>query len=135
MYCFIDSNIWLYAFIEGQDREKTQQAQALIGAHEPVVSTQVVNEVCVNLIRQADFTEADIRELVASFYERYPVYGWSRGMLLRASRLRERYSLSFWDSHIVAAAFEADVGRLYSEDMQNGMVIEKQLEIVNPFEL
>jgi predicted nucleic acid-binding protein len=66
MRCFIDSNVWLYAFIEGQDRAKTVKASALIRANEPVVSTQVVNETCVNLLRRAAFTEEDVRGVVAS---------------------------------------------------------------------
>lgn len=134
MDCFIDSNVWLYAFIEGQAEEKTVTARALIEEHAPVLSTQVVNEVCINLIKQAGFSEEEVRALIASFYRRYPVYGLSQDLLLQASTLRERYSLSFWDSMIVSAALEAEVEQLYSEDMQNGLVVNERLEIVNPFE-
>jgi predicted nucleic acid-binding protein len=35
-----------------------------------------------------------------------------------ASRLRQQYSFSFWDSLIIASALEAGVTLLYSEDMQ-----------------
>jgi predicted nucleic acid-binding protein len=36
-------------------------------------------------------------------------------LLLAASGLRERYSLSFWDSMIVASSLLAGVGVLYKE--------------------
>ena len=134
MNCFIDSNIWLYGFIEGQDPAKTEKARVLIAESAPSVSTQVINEVCVNLIKQSVFTEPEARDLVASFYARYPVYTLTQAILLRASRLRQRYALSFWDSMIVSAAREAEVETLYSEDMQHGLVVEERLEIVNPFE-
>ena len=127
----------LAAFIEGQDRGKTEQASALIEANEPSVSTQIVNETCVNLVRRAGFTagftEAEVRETIASFYRRYPVYQLTQATLVNASELRERYSLSFWDSVIVLAALEAGVPRLYSEDMQDGLIVDGRLEIINLF--
>jgi len=41
--------------------------------------------------------------------------------------------LSFWDSLIVASALSADVDILYSEDMQNGLIIAEKLQIINTF--
>jgi len=130
---FFDTNIWLYAFIETDDPRKPRASRALIQASEPVVSTQVINEVCVNLLRRARFNEEQIVRLIAAFYEKYPVVELNRSILLTASDLRRRYALSYWDSTIVAAALYADVPVLYSEDMQNGLVIERRLEIRNPF--
>jgi predicted nucleic acid-binding protein len=34
---------------------------------------------------------------------------------------------------IIAAAIQADCQRLYSEDLQHKQVIDKKLQIVNPF--
>jgi len=47
--------------------------------------------------------------------------------------LRDKYKLSFWDSIIVASALQGGAVRLYSEDMQNGLVVENKLTIINPF--
>jgi predicted nucleic acid-binding protein len=47
--------------------------------------------------------------------------------------LRGHYSLSFWDGLIVASAVLGEASILYSEDMQNGLIIENTLQIVNPF--
>jgi predicted nucleic acid-binding protein len=47
--------------------------------------------------------------------------------------LREEYSLSFWDSLIVSAAFLAGAEIIYSEDMQDGLVIRESLQVINPF--
>jgi len=131
--CFIDTNIWLYAFIETDDSVKCATARTLIQETEPVLSTQVLNEVCVNLLRRANFTEEQVRRLIESFYEKYPVIELNRSVLLTASRLRQRYSLSFWDSTIVASALGAGVSILYSEDMQHGLTIEERLQVLNPF--
>lgn len=131
--CFIDTNIWLYAFIEGEDAEKTRKAKQVIAAHEVTLGTQVINEVCVNLLRDADFTEERLRELIADMYNTYHVVELNRPAQVKASELRERYHLSFWDSTIVANALLSDVPLLYSEDMHNGLVIEDKMTIYNPF--
>jgi len=125
--CFIDTNIWLYAFIEADDTTKSGIARALIQESEPVVSVQVINEVCVNLLRR------QIGQLIESFYEKCRVVELTESGLLIASQLRQRYALSFWDSTIVATALNAGVPVLYSEDMQHGLTIEGRLQIRNPF--
>lgn len=48
-------------------------------------------------------------------------------------RLAERHGFSIYDSFIVAAALAADCDTLWSEDMQDGMLVEGRLRIVNPF--
>jgi len=131
--CFIDSNIWLYAFIQGNTPSKTAISRTLIETSRPIISTQVINEVCVNLLRRAKFSEEQIQHLITSFYQKYPVLDLNLPILLLASRLRQHYSLSFWDSAIVAGALSGGVPVLYSEDMQHGLVVEGQLEIRNPF--
>ncbi len=42
-------------------------------------------------------------------------------------------NLQVFDSKIIAAALVAGCSILYSEDMQNGLVIDNRLTIVNPF--
>lgn len=46
--------------------------------------------------------------------------------------LNTRYSLSHWDSMLVAACIEAGVTTLYSEDMADGADYDG-VRIVNPF--
>lgn len=130
--CFIDTNIWLYAFTD-DDTLKKEVAQALIKTSLPVVSVQVINETCVNLIKRAKFPEAKISELIETFYQRYDVIDVQKGLLITASQLRQEYALSYWDSIIVAAALASGVKALYSEDMQDGLVIHENLKIINPF--
>jgi predicted nucleic acid-binding protein len=129
---FIDTNIWLYAFLDTGDAEKSSRAKEILTQTEPVLSVQVINEICVNLIKKANFTEEQISHLVEGLYEKYPIVEMDEGILLDASQLRQEYALSFWDSMVVACALAADAKILYSEDMQNGLVIREALEIKNP---
>ena len=87
--CFVDTNIWLYAFIEGEDRQKTARAKELLEASRMlIVSTQVINEVCVNLLKKAQFSEQQVQQLIESFYAKYMVIELSKALLLKASALR-----------------------------------------------
>ena len=129
---FIDTNVWLYALVEG-DPVKSAPAASLLQRSSIAVSVQVINEVCVNLIRKASFRESDVRALIDSFYVKCLVVTLNKQVLLRASELRDRYSLSFWDSTVVASALHCQVTTLYSEDMQHRLLVNDTLRIVNPF--
>jgi predicted nucleic acid-binding protein len=50
-----------------------------------------------------------------------------------ALALAQRHGFAFYDALIVASALKGRCEVLYSEDMQDGLVIEDRLRIVNPF--
>ena len=129
---FIDTNIWLYAFLDTGESEKSSRAKQLFQQKEPMLSVQVVNEICVNLIKKASFSEEQISQLIEALYEKYPVVEMDENILLTASQLRQEYAFSFWDSMVVACALAANAKFLYSEDMQDGQVVRGVLQIINP---
>ncbi|CAC5339797.1 MULTISPECIES: PIN domain-containing protein [Planktothrix] len=136
---FIDTNIWLYRLfddqrIEAQERERKQNiAISITNQSNLMISTQVINEISVNLIKKAKFDENQIKAVIQSLYNRCQVLEFSLTILESASDLRLNYNLSFWDSLIVASALSGGGNTLYSEDMQNGLIISQQLTIINPF--
>lgn len=101
---FVDSNIWLSAFIQSQDTNKHKIANQLVQSENIFVSTQVINEVCVSLLKKATFSEQQIYVLVSAFYQTYTVIELNIDILLKASDLRNNYLFSFWDSLITATA-------------------------------
>ena len=88
---------------------------------------------CLKLIKKAKFDENQIKAVIQSLYNRCQVLEFSLTILESASDLRLNYNLSFWDSLIVASALSGGGNTLYSEDMQNGLIISQQLTIINPF--
>ncbi|OHX34812.1 hypothetical protein BJL95_12065 [Methylomonas sp. LWB] len=128
---FVDSNVWLYAFMD-ESSPKHQQALTVIAQPGVTLSTQVVNEVCNNLLRKAGYTEQEIRQTVENFRQRYPIHAVTLDDVRRASELRESFSLSYWDSLVVASAIAADCRIIYSEDMHHGLNING-LQLLNPF--
>jgi predicted nucleic acid-binding protein len=135
--CFVDSNIWLYRFIlnpsDPSAIQKQQIATSITSQENILVSTQVINEVCANLIRKASFDNSQIQNLIEEFAEGCEILPVSIETLQYAAKLRDRYLLSFWDSLIVASAVLGEASILYSEDMQSGLIIDNTLQIVNPF--
>jgi predicted nucleic acid-binding protein len=129
---FIDTNIWLYAFLDTGEVEKSARAKKLLAETEPILSVQVINEICVNLIKKAGFSEEQISQLIEAIYQKYPVVEMDENILLTASELRQEYSLSFWDSMVAACALVVEAETLYSEDMQDGLIIREKLEVNNP---
>ena len=131
--CFIDTNVWLYAFIRFDDSGRHETAKSLIETAKIVTSFQVINELCVNLLKKTNLKEPDISGIISSFYNRYEVIESGQLLLQRATDLRSNFNFSYWDSLIVAAALMSDAKTLYTEDMHNGLVIDKALTLVNPF--
>ena len=130
---FIYTNIWLYSFIQSQNTEKTEIARTIIKECEIVVSTQIINEMCVNLIKKVNFSEKKIRNLIESLYRKYTVFELSKDILLKSSNIRANHTFSFWDSVVTASALDCDADYLISEDMQDGFNLENKLTIINPF--
>lgn len=61
---FLDTNIWLYAFLKTDEGNKQKIARSLIESNRIVISNQVINEVCVNLIKKASLEEERIEQLI-----------------------------------------------------------------------
>lgn len=131
---FVDSNIWLYALLREQDDRKEQIAVQLLQGIHPVISFQVIQEVCFNLLKKKKSTVSDVNTVIQGFEQDCKIAGISVPTIRDALSLGQRYSLSFWDSLIVACALQSGATTLYSEDMHDGLVIDKQLTIRNPFQ-
>lgn len=130
---FIDTNIWLYRLFDDLRIEATERnrkrtiAIAITEKASPIVSTQVINEISSNLLKKEKFDEEQIKSVIRSLYNRCQVIESNLTIFENASDLRSQYYLSFWDSLIVASALFAGATILYSEDMQDGLVIANQL--------
>lgn len=104
-------------------------------AEEPdiCISSQVVNEVLSNILKKKIGTEDYVRKLNDHLYSDYIVLEVLHEDARTASELRGEYFFSYWDSLIVATALRANAEILYSEDMQDGLVIRGKTQIKNPF--
>lgn len=127
---FFDTNIVLY-LLSG-DNVKADRAEELL-AIGGIISVQVLNEFTSVALKKLRMSWPEIRDVLAQVRAVCPVEGLSLDTHDRAVQVAERYGLSFYDALIVAAALIAGCSTLYSEDLQDGQVIERQLTISNPF--
>ncbi len=127
---FADTNLFVYA--EAQDPIKALKALAIIEIS-PVISTQVINETVSVLTKKYAFSLSEAHEIAESLLDLCEVVAVDAQTIRKAIALAKQYSLSHWDSLIVAAALLADCATLYSEDMQHGQIFEGTLSVVNPF--
>jgi predicted nucleic acid-binding protein len=133
---FVDSNILVYAY-DQNGGVKSVRAQELLTElwqeKRGVLSTQVLEEFCVNVRRkfQKPLTVEEIRGSIL-VYRKWHMVVNSADSILRALDLEQRYQLSFWDALIVQAAESAGCEVLYSEDFSHGQEYEGVLA-VNPF--
>jgi len=131
---FVDSNLWIYLFLQDK-RDKYLTVRDLLEKFNKentiTISYQVLNEVAVNL-KKKGFSEEKLRTIIKIMEEVTIVIDFSIDILLNASEIREKHSISFWDSLIIACSIAANCKILYSEDMQDGWEVEG-LSIINPF--
>jgi len=133
---FLDSNILVYSSLQ-DNKEKHDIVLNLwkqLEGNFIFVSTQVVNEVYVSLLRHA-LTDKDIQNIVLKIIDVCNVSVITIDSIKSAWKLKKQYNLSYWDSLIVASAMENNCDILYSEDMQDRQTLEDKLKIINPFKL
>ena len=133
---FVDTNILMYAH-DTSAGEKHERAKALVEElwrdRTGVVSTQVLQELAVNLRRKAarPLDAKATREVVADYLTWHIVVNGGDS-ILEALELETRYQISFWDALVVQAAQSAGTQVLYSEDLSDDQLYGP-VRVINPF--
>ena len=127
---FLDTNVLLYLL--SADSAKADRAESLL-ADGGTVSVQVLNEFASVALRKLDMPLAELREILEPVRSVCRVEPVTEDTHDRALALVERYGFSLCDAMLIAAALSAGCTRLYSEDLQHGQLINRQLRILNPF--
>jgi len=128
---FIDTNVALY-LIDLNDTHKKQTAISIV-REVPFISPQVVFE-CLNVCMRKHKMDRESASLFVKWLSSVSLIQPENTSVVNTSLfVMNRYQLQPFDAKIVASALEAGCNILYSEDMQNGLVIENRLRIINPF--
>jgi predicted nucleic acid-binding protein len=99
----------------------------------PVVSSQVISEYLNVMRKKFKIEKKDLMRICSLWLGKCTVQPVILSTIKLAQDLVITYDFQIFDGIIVAAALEANCDILYSEDMQNGQIIENMLKIVNPF--
>lgn len=129
---FLDTNVLIYAFT---DDRRSHKAQELL-ARGCTIGVQVLNEFTNVARRKLKMNWDEIGEALASIRI---VCGTIVPMDIDvhhdALLIAERHGLQIFDALVIASARRSGCDVLWSEDMQDGMIIDSRLRIINPFSL
>jgi predicted nucleic acid-binding protein len=127
---FFDTNILIY--LASDDAAKADRAEAIV-REGGAISVQVLNEVANVARRTMQLSWEETSGLLSSLRELLTVHPVTVDTHELGLALAERHQLALYDALIAASALLAECDRLWSENMQDGMAIDRRLRIVNPF--
>ena len=131
---FLDTNVLLYTDSRDAPAKRERALDVLAEqrrARTGVLSLQVLQEYFVAATRKLGVDVAVARRKVELFANHHLVV-LDVDDVLAAIDLHRLHQLSFWDALIVRAAKEGGCPVLYTEDLQDGRLIDG-VRIVNPF--
>jgi len=127
---FFDTNVLVY--LASHDLAKADRAEAVVRGG-GAISVQVLNEIANVARRKMRMSWRETRSFLESVRGLLAVHPVTIETYELGLALAERYNLAMYDALIAASALLAECDRLWSEDMQDGLAIEKRLRVVNPF--
>lgn len=133
---FLDTNVLVYLF-DADAPSKQKRAREILDKQvrggQALLSTQVLQEFYVTVTRKlASPLDEKAAEQAVQDLASLPMVQLDSALILAAIARSREDRFSFWDALIIQAALSGGAQRLYSEDMQDGRMIEG-LRIENPF--
>jgi predicted nucleic acid-binding protein len=131
---FLDTNILLYAMID-DGSEKHKKCHILLTTtlvdSEIILSTQVLNEFYVNM-QKKHISSQVIQDTILQFIDDFEIVSLTKELVPETFHILNRYQFSYWNSNIVSAALYGNCSILYTEDLQDGQIINNRLKKINP---
>lgn len=128
---FLDTNVLIYSVAENDARSEVAEALLAAGG---VVSVQVFNEFAATARRKLGMSWDDVTEGLNAVRVLCPS---PRPVSIdthdAAVEIARTHGFHMYDALVVASALAADCETLYTEDLQDGQIIDERLMIRNPF--
>ncbi len=130
---FLDTNVLIYLY-SITELEKKGKAEILLNNYSSVViSTQTINELVNVLWKKKKLSPELIDQVVDELLKTFVLVTVLPQTIKLSLKIMERYHFSYFDSLMVASAFENQCSILFTEDMHHQQVILNELTIINPF--
>ena len=133
---FVDTNVFVYLHDDSEPKKKQRAddwIEFLVSRRAGRLSFQVLQELYAVLTRTIEETLPTetardiVRDLIA--WRPTPI---DLSILERAWAVQQRYTLSWWDSLIIAAAQSSQCEVVLTEDLQDGQVFGA-VRVIDPF--
>jgi len=130
---FLDTNILVYLYSK-TEKDKMEKAQSMLDKHDCVVNVHVMSETSNVLMKKYNKSAAKTKELLNNIELICDeVLSVQRKTINKAIDIKERYGFSFYDCLMLASAIEGGCQFIFTEDMNDGQIIDGTLKIINPF--
>ncbi|MFC7498043.1 PIN domain-containing protein [Enterovirga sp. GCM10030262] len=132
---FLDTNVLIYAVGNlPEEAAKRERAWRLIDGGDVAVSMQVLQEFYHQATRRSrpNPLSPDLARGFVERWRRFSVQETTLKLLDLGFEVQRRHRFSFWDSMIVAAARAQGCDVLWTEDMDDGRIVDG-MRIANPF--
>jgi len=127
----VDTNVLIYLYDQSSISKRTTAEK--IVAESPFISTQVISEFLNTSRRLLPIPKIEIMRKCYALASNCQISQVNHKTLDIAIGLLEKYDFQLFDSIIVASALQEGCSVLYTEDMQNNLLVEESLRLVNPF--
>jgi predicted nucleic acid-binding protein len=128
---FFDTNVLIYTV--AQDDSRSTRAEQLLEAG-GTLSVQILNEFVSVARRKILMSWSEVTEALDAFRVLCPApIPITVEMHEAALKIAEVHGYNIYDALVISAALEAGCTTLYSEDLQDGQVIDGRITIRNPF--
>lgn len=135
----VDTNVYVYTLDADEPAKQAKAIELLDRLAQTRADSVMVWQVAAELLSQlrkfeskGRLTSAEVEANFKRYRAMFPLRFPSEAIFQVSFDLRARFSISHWDSMLVAACKDAGVDRLYSEDMNAGASYDG-VTIVNPF--
>ena len=127
---FFDTNTLLYLL--SSDSKKADWVSSNL-QQSNVISVQVLSEFTSASLRKIKISNNELDEFLDLFISVFNIRPLNVETFETGLAVSRRYGYHHYDSMIIAAALQAGCETLYSEVMHHRQMIDKRLQIVNPF--
>jgi predicted nucleic acid-binding protein len=130
---FFDTNIIIYLYADNEQEKQAISKDIVNNASECIISTQILNEINNVLIKKWQMASDVIKTIQKDVRLISEVVYISEDTIDKAIALHSKHGFSYYDCLMLASALESSCEIIYTEDMNDGQIIDDTLKIVNPF--
>ena len=129
---FLDTNILVYLF-SNNELSKRNTSIALFKEYICITSTQALNEFSNVYLKKYKIPNDEVKKFIDSVVKYCDIKLITEQIIYNAIDLNSKYAYSYYDCLMLASALDNRCSILFSEDMNDGQVIEGNLKIINPY--
>ena len=130
---FFDTNIFIYLYADNEYRKQTISKEIVNKAGECITSTQILNEINNVMIKKWRMPAETVKVVQGDVRRISEVVYINENTIDKAMDLNARYGFSYYDCLMLSSALESYCDIIYTEDMNDGQIIDDTLKIVNPY--